>query len=204
MMGLKVREKKKSSGEWWVFLNHKGKRKSKLIGDRQTAETVAKELRKRISEGDFNLTKKEIPTFRQYAERWLKRYAISRCKYSTIVSYKSNLKNHILPVFGEKKLDTITRPEVKEFVFRKAKETSPKTVRNLINLMSDIFTHALEDDIIKVNPASRMGKMLPKNDTKAKINPLTREEVKVFLETISKTYQDYYVLFSRYYERALN
>ena len=31
-MGVKVREKPKGSGVYWVFINHNGKRKSKKIG----------------------------------------------------------------------------------------------------------------------------------------------------------------------------
>ena len=54
-MGIQVREKVKGSGQWWVFLNHDGRRKSKLIGDKGTAQQVAKELKRRIAEGDFNL-----------------------------------------------------------------------------------------------------------------------------------------------------
>ena len=49
-MAVIVREKKKGSGEWWIFINHKGRRRSKKIGDKRTANTVArkvKEIRQR-------------------------------------------------------------------------------------------------------------------------------------------------------------
>ena len=32
-MGVTVREKVKGSGQWRVFLNHNGKKRSKLVGD---------------------------------------------------------------------------------------------------------------------------------------------------------------------------
>jgi hypothetical protein len=41
-MGVIVRQKEKG-GPWWVFLNHQGKRRSKLVGDKPTAVAVAKE-----------------------------------------------------------------------------------------------------------------------------------------------------------------
>ena len=31
-MGVKVREKKTGSGDWWIFIDHKGRRKAKKIG----------------------------------------------------------------------------------------------------------------------------------------------------------------------------
>ena len=52
-MGVKVREKVKYSGEWWIFSNQKGKRRSKKIGDKRTANNVAKKVRQRLAAGDF-------------------------------------------------------------------------------------------------------------------------------------------------------
>ena len=34
-MGVKVREKVKGSGEWWIFINHQGKRRSKKVAPRK-------------------------------------------------------------------------------------------------------------------------------------------------------------------------
>jgi len=41
-MGVTVKQKEKGA-LWWVFLNHQGKRRSKLVGDKPSAEAVAKE-----------------------------------------------------------------------------------------------------------------------------------------------------------------
>jgi hypothetical protein len=43
--GVKVREKKKGSGMWWVFLNHAGQRKSYCKGTREQADAFANEMR---------------------------------------------------------------------------------------------------------------------------------------------------------------
>jgi len=41
-MGVKVREKEKGSGVWYVFISHQGRRKSKRIGkDKRLAREVA-------------------------------------------------------------------------------------------------------------------------------------------------------------------
>ena len=42
-MGVKVREKITGSGVWWVFVNHKGMRKSKKVGTEKLANEIAKQ-----------------------------------------------------------------------------------------------------------------------------------------------------------------
>jgi len=191
-MGVIVKEK--NNGEWWIFINHNGKRKAKKIGrDKRVAQDVAKKIEAKLALGEFSLDeKKSLPIFKEYTELWLKGYVESSLKLSTLISYKSNLKKHIYPVFATKQLDLITRPEIKDFIFQKAKDKSPKTVKNLVNLLSGIFAHALEDELIKTNPAIRLGKFLTKGDTKAKISPLTREEASILLKATWKHYPKYY------------
>ena len=47
-MGVVVRQKKKGRGNpFWVFINHNGRRASKRVGDKQSAETVASKISKR-------------------------------------------------------------------------------------------------------------------------------------------------------------
>ena len=54
-MGVRIREKVNDSGEWWVFVNHKGKRRSKKIGDKRTANAVARKIRERLAAGDLGM-----------------------------------------------------------------------------------------------------------------------------------------------------
>ena len=45
-MGVKVRERPKGSGVWWVFIDYQNKRKAKKIGrDKRVARDVAKKDR---------------------------------------------------------------------------------------------------------------------------------------------------------------
>lgn len=58
---------------------------------------------------------------------------------------------------------------------------SAKTVQNIIRTLSSLFSHAIEDNLITANPALRPGKFLPKISKRRSINPLTREEIALFL-----------------------
>ncbi len=41
-MGVRVREKEKGSGEWWVYVYRDRKRTAKKIGDKRTANKFAR------------------------------------------------------------------------------------------------------------------------------------------------------------------
>ena len=56
-MGVKVREKIKGSGEWWIFINHKGRRKAKKIGrDKKVALAMANKIEAKLVLGDMKLS----------------------------------------------------------------------------------------------------------------------------------------------------
>jgi len=72
-MAVIVRKKVKGPGEWWVFINHNKKRKSKKIGSKKigskkAANSVAKEIEKRLAKGDMGILKEETPTIAKYGE----------------------------------------------------------------------------------------------------------------------------------------
>lgn len=55
-MGIKVREKKKGSDEWWIYINYCGKRTAKKIGgDKQMAIAISSELEKRLILGELEM-----------------------------------------------------------------------------------------------------------------------------------------------------
>jgi hypothetical protein len=49
-MSVKIREKPKDSGVWWVFIDHHGRRKSKMIGrDKKLAREVAEKISAKLT-----------------------------------------------------------------------------------------------------------------------------------------------------------
>ena len=99
-MGITVRQKQPGEGNpWWIFINDKGKRKARKIGDKETAEKVATELREKLEGGDLEISGKK---FRAYAGEWFKTHVQTFLKHSTSVGYEVCLRRHILPVFGSK------------------------------------------------------------------------------------------------------
>ncbi len=50
-MGVKVREKIKDSGIYWVFVAHQGRRTSRKVGDRKAAREAARKIQARLTLG---------------------------------------------------------------------------------------------------------------------------------------------------------
>lgn len=73
-MAVRVREKPKGSGEWWIFINHRGNRKSKKIDkDKKVALEVAEKIKAKLVLNELSIEKinSKCPTFKEYAEMWL-------------------------------------------------------------------------------------------------------------------------------------
>ena len=68
------------------------------------------------------------------------------------------------------------------------------TVENIKALISGIFTHAYEDEILAVNPALRLGRFIQKQDRRRHITPLTREQAATFLKCASTETAEHYPL----------
>ena len=198
-MGVKVREKPPGSGQWYVFINHNGRRKAKHVGSQKAALEVAKKIEAKLTLGDFGLaTDHQVRTFKDYRDYWLRTYAEPHCKYSTYMGYESVFRTH-LAVFDAKPLHEITRQDISELIARKLGEAkkSRGTVRNILAPLREMFNHAVDEGILKVNPASRLGRFVKHTSSKAnrmKLDPLTREEVPILLEASKKYGYDTYAL----------
>lgn len=135
-MGVTVRQKEKGRGNpWWVFVAHNGKRKSVRVGDKAAAETVASKLREGLKSGDLQIApQKKVPTFGEYAKKWLEGHGESNLKFSTYASYSGILENH-LQLFDNRPIDQITRGEIKDLIYEKLK--SGKKIRKKQVLLKD-------------------------------------------------------------------
>jgi integrase len=192
-MAVKVRERPKGSGDWWIFIDHLGKRKSKKIGrDKRVANQVAKKIEAKLVLGDLDLSDNEqAARFSEYADMWITITVPATCKRSTASDYQGLLKNHILPVFGAKPVDEINRHMVKQFLLKKVNEGfAASTVTHMKNAISGILNLAVDDDTIPANPAHRIGKVFKTQKISPVLDPLSREELSKLLKIFQKYYPD--------------
>ncbi|OLB50043.1 MAG: hypothetical protein AUH99_10775 [Candidatus Rokubacteria bacterium 13_2_20CM_2_70_11] len=94
-MGVKIRQR---NGAWWLFIDHKGKRKAKCVGTGREAQRAAKaaaeKIQARLALGeDLLLDDAPAPTFEEAARRWFAAYAqLGQLRVSTQALYLSALE----------------------------------------------------------------------------------------------------------------
>ena len=99
-------------------------------------------------------------TFAEAAAEYLRFAEQDRgCKPSTVRGYRNAIKVHLLPVFGEMKLEDITVQEIERWragmsSVRVQRELSNKTKNNLLVLMHAIFRHAVKLYGLPANPVA--------------------------------------------------
>ena len=202
-MGVKVREKPKNSGNWWIFIDHRGRRKAKKIGrDKRVALEVAKKIEARLVLGDMKLIsdnsiqKSEASTFEEYAATWIKVTVPATCKPSTLKDYEIILNNHVLPEIGKKPVNEISRLLVKQSLMKKINQGyANSSVIHMKNAISGVLNLALDDEVISVNPAHNIGKIFKKTQQKLSFEPYTQEELKKLLDSFTLNFPNHYPMF---------
>jgi len=182
---------------WWVFVNHRGRRKAKKVGDRATALEVARQIRQRLAEGDLGLFASDPgPTLEAYANGWLTDGEAGR-KASTHRFYDFNLRLHILPVLGGKPVSAVTRADCRHLITAcRAKSLKPASMRGVNRTLSAVLSQAVEDALLPANPAFRMGKYLRAGDElPPEIQPLTSLQSQALVAQAEKTFPEFAPLF---------
>ena len=101
-MGVKVREKVKGSGEYWVFIYHDTKQVTKKAGKKQAAEKVAAIIQGDLAAGKAPLPKKKsVPTLEDYYQGFKKTYLEMGVRPNTRDMYADSFAR-ILPLLGTK------------------------------------------------------------------------------------------------------
>lgn len=89
-------------------------------------------------------SKKEVPIFEEFAPRFVDGHArANRHKPSGIAGIESILKWHLVPRLGSRRLDAITNEQVQRLKLA-MNERAPKTVNNVLTVLSTLLKKAVE------------------------------------------------------------
>lgn len=199
-MGAKIREHPKGSGEWWVFIDHHGKRRAKKIGkDKRQALEIGKKIQAQLTLGDLDLdkSKPEAPSFQEYAERWLCSYVKQLRRQSTYERYLDILRRYVFPAMGKVRIDEIKRGDLRNLLLQLHERGLSRSTLSLVrDTINGPLSFALDEELIAANPTTGllMHLHLERQDGE-EIHPLTHEEVALFLESCARHYGEYYPFF---------
>lgn len=196
-MAVKVRERPRKSGIWWIFIDHKGKRKAKKIGrDKKLAFEIAKKVEAKLVLGDFRI-EDNAPLFKEYAERWICEYVKAFLRESTCERYQDALRRYVYPEIGNRPIDEIRRGEVRNLLLRiHNKGISKSMIRIIHATISGPMSYALDEELIPANPligiTKRFQLKVKEHDS---VGPLNRQEVILFLDKCREIFPEYYPFF---------
>lgn len=96
----------------------------------------------------------------QWLPHWLDTYVVTQIRQSTRVSYDTFIQRHIIPMLGNVTLARLTAQRIQEFYNHKLEKgrldgkggISPKTLRNLHNMLHKSLEQAVRLQLIPVNP----------------------------------------------------
>lgn len=162
-------------------------------------------------------------TLSQYYKRFETTYLVTAVRASTARSYKQNFKNHILPELGNLPLDQITRERIQDFAAHlmskskrkpkskkdedeKIEETklepkpeplSKNSIRIALAALSSLLSNAKEfGRPVSTDAIRKSGKFYKEaKNVQGKINPLSQDEVLLFLQAVKDNYPFWFPFF---------
>ena len=166
----------------------------KIIGyDRREAELAEIALKKEIASakaagqqwtGLETVRKARKPkTFAQATNDYLDERA--HFKPSTLESYQSIFKTHLMPEFGNQSLRNISESQIAKFQARLNSKVSPARTNTIMQLLRSVFTVAARRGDISISPALAVRRT---QEPKAKIEPLSEQELEMVLAKIDNHY----------------
>ena len=169
-----------------------GKAIYKNVLGKTQAEVKAK-LKQAIEEAKgLDAAKVGRYTVGQWMEVWFEHYAKVKVRPSSHQTYRGYIDNHIKPNIGEIPLEKLTSLELQKFYKKllekgrvdrleskhQSKGLSPKTVRNIHQIISSAMNLAREQKLIAVNPSE--GCALPRLEHR-EMQTLSVEQLQSFL-----------------------
>ena len=174
-LGVRVRP---SGGKTWVYhrKTESGLRKTSFgPAALRTVEDVRRDCMEAAASGAGGVddgAREAAPLFRDFvAGRW-KADRFERCKPATRRNYGGMLKRQLLPVFGSRRLDRITRAMALGW-FEDHSRTAPGSANQALKLLRQILNHAIACGHIDANPAAG----IRRNPGRKMTRFLSREEI---------------------------
>jgi len=141
-------------------------------------------------------------TVAEFFAQWIDKVALTS-KPRTAETYRDYFRLHVLPEFGGLKVRMLHRARIKEWLVSKLKEGYAKgTIRLLTAALRAMLNEAVEDGIIVVNPALRLGKTLKVDGREAKKGKpepkaFDREQLSRYLASAHPRWYPYFLFLGR-------
>jgi integrase len=179
-----------------VFRDWQGKQRKRAARTLAEARKLKAQLTTDVERGEFVDSR---TTFAEYAPAWLDGYkgrTKRGIKPETLADYRKSIERHALPFFGRMRLSHIRPRDIKEYAATvEARGVSAGTVRLALAPVKALLADALEEDLIRSNPAAgvRITAEAPSSsaafdddeEDEEHVKSLSEEELGAFLATLA-------------------
>jgi integrase len=160
-----------------------GRQRAKEFTKKVDAERFLATTRADMARGDWINPVDAKRLFADVAEHWRTTQVHAD---TTAAAVAGDLKNHILPDFGDEEIGRIRHSDVQAWVRRLSERLAPATVDRSYRWLAAIFRLAVNDDLIRRSPCFAI-KLPAKPETK--VEPLRREDVEALLNALPARYR---------------
>lgn len=185
-----IRTNADGSKTYGLRINHKGKRRTISVGTEAAAKKTKPIAEIELAKGRLGVLKKTTaPTFKAVGENYLLFAHVSRSK-KTFTRYKGLLHNYIYRHLGSKPVDQVTRGDIRDMLTKIYKGGASKSSIELMHTVcSNVFEHAIDDELISSKPTAYILKKLELKRDKKDINPFTADQIRQLLAAVPPQYQ---------------
>lgn len=198
----------KRRGKWWVDISLPGGQRIRRVSPVQTkggALAFEAEVRAELASSTSTSCSDErastvrveeppssAPTLDAFARDWLTTYALVNNKASTVIGKEGALRNHLLPFFGNRRLDEIGPRDIERYkAFKlegagRRKPLNPKTINNHLTVLRKLLSTAVEWGALEHAPKIRLLRV-----TTHHADWLTREDSRRFLAAVAEHYSQW-------------
>lgn len=131
----------------------------KITASSKNPETAKKKFIGKLNEHvakDCNAAASNKPTFGEYARQWLETVKRPTVKETTYEDYLSIFRVHLLPAFGARTLDSISRTEVQQYLNGLVDAGKSRAAHKQRQLLTSLFEYAVIDDLIVRSPMQKI------------------------------------------------
>lgn len=129
--------------------------------------------------------------FSEEADNWLKKVE-PEVRIRTFMDYKQVVKNHLLPVFGDRQISQIKQDEIVTLRNDKLKVLAPRTTNKILEVLKMVFAYSEDNEHLKENPARKVRRVKQTKEEMDFLGRVEPDEIDRFLEAAPP---DYYPLF---------
>lgn len=117
-----------------------------------TQDELQRSISRIMSQSEAEANVAASPLWSEYADMWFETFKRPRLKEGNSADkQRSRLNKHVLPLFQGKRIGEINTADIMDALNSK-KHYSQSYVRDIKNMMENIFKSAVEDELIRKNP----------------------------------------------------